>query len=113
MAPVHIFYPFNYAPISNEIESCRPAYFMIYPKVAGEQVSDQAESCNRKKWRGVWRATAQALQIRGVFMDFSAIKNSLLILELHTITSIFYHFFFFLYFFFLDGTTVQCRPSPP
>lgn len=43
MAPVHIFYPFNYAPISNETERCRPSYFMIYPKVAGEQVIDQAE----------------------------------------------------------------------
>ena len=44
MALLHISYPFNYAPVSKETERCRPAYFMIYPKVAGEQVFDQAES---------------------------------------------------------------------
>jgi len=47
MAPVHIFYPFNYAPISTETERCRPVYFVIYPKVAGQQVFDQAESCSK------------------------------------------------------------------
>ena len=75
MAPVHIYYPFNYAPISNEIERCRPANFMIYPKAAGEQICDQAELCSRKKWRGVWTAIAQVLQIRGVFVYFTGIKN--------------------------------------
>jgi hypothetical protein len=48
---------------------------MIYPKAAGEQISDQAESCSRKKWRGMWRATAQAPQIRGVFVDLNGFKN--------------------------------------
>jgi len=47
MAPVHIFYPFNYAPISNETERCGPAYFMIYPKVTGEQVIYQAERSSK------------------------------------------------------------------
>ena len=43
---------------------------MIYPKVAGERVSDQAESCSRKKLRGVWRVTAQVRQILDVFYGF-------------------------------------------